>query len=273
MPRRSAIAVAVVALGGLAACGPPYPNAAPLASLEVAADPGWPVAEAGCEIQGAPPRPEVYDERAVATLMTWVYRDAPVEDYCGCAFRADQAVGPDCPYAGDGEAPAAIVWEPVVPPSRFGVYRRCWKQWSLEGQHDLARRKCAEVDEEFRAMEADLYNYHPALAALSQKRGENPFAPVQGEPRDYGGCEFETQSDMGKALKVEPPENVKGDLARIYLYMAARYGKGKDWKIKLSREQRLLLEKWSEADPVDDREKRRACRIQAIQGWENPYVK
>jgi len=272
MVRVAAPSFAALALLAGACAGPP----APFGTLEAQPPepaPAWPVAPAGCEVEGAPPRPSAYDARAVAALMTWVYRDFPVEDYCGCPFGADQTVGKDCAYVGEETAPV-IRWEPVVPPSRFGLYRRCWQQWSLgPGDDALARSKCAVEDEEFRAMEADLYNYHPALAALSERRADNPFAQVQGEPREFGECDFESQSVMGKSARIEPPPPVMGDMARAYLYMAAKYGKGRDWKIKLSREQRQLYEKWSEADPVDDRERLRACRIQAIQGWENPYVK
>lgn len=269
---------------GLTAGQAPRVAAAGAGASAAAAIP-WPEPPAGCDAAAAPARPERYDERSVAALMTWVYRDAPVEAYCGCTFARDQTAGAECGYAGDGTV-QRIRWEPVVPPSRFGVYRKCWKRWSA-GDHDgdgdiddddvvddaVARSKCAAEDAEFRAMEADLYNYHPVLAALSERRGANPFAQVQGEPRDFGACNFETQSDMGKALKVEPPPEVMGDIARAYLYMAAKYGKGRDWKIKLSREQRQLYEAWSAADPVDDRERLHACRIAAIQGWENPYVK
>lgn len=278
MLRTSAFTFAAALLAG--ACAAPVPSAPPgSVAPRVAGDAGdgipWPEPAAGCDVAGAPARPERYDEQAVATLMTWVYRDAPVEAYCGCAFRRNQAVGPECGYAGE-EASPRIRWEPVVPPSRFGVYRRCWQRWRGPedgGDDALARRQCAAEDEEFRAMEADLYNYHPVLAALSERRGANPFAQVQGEPRDFGACDFETQSDMGKSLKIEPPPAVMGDIARTYLYMAAKYGKGRDWKIKLTREQRQLYEAWSAADPVDERERRRACRIAAIQGWDNPYVK
>ena len=280
MARATAVLALAAAVAGAACAGPT--TAPGLAGTGVTIPPPeipWPEPAAGCEVAHAPARPEQYDEQAVAALMTWVYRDSPVENYCGCAFRRDQSVDAACGYG----APQRIRWEPVVPPSRFGVYRPCWKQWAKRSADDdddeataddaLARSKCAATDEEFRAMEADLYNYHPALAALSERRNGHPFAQVHGEPREFGRCDFETQSDMGKSLKVEPPPEVMGDLARVYLYMAARYGKGRDWKIKLSREQRQLYEKWSEADPVDDRERLHACRIAAIQGWDNPYVR
>lgn len=269
-----------LALALLAACADPPPPAAPLARFEaepvaLVSQPVIAVPAGGaCSIAGAPPRPAAYDERAFANVLTWAWADAPVESYCGCRFGADQTVRGDCAYQPGSGAMAAIRWEPVVPPSRFGVYRPCWQESTMsQGDDPVAREQCAKVDPEFREMEADLYNFHPVLADLSAQRGDNAFANVQGEPRDFGSCDFETQSDMGKKQKIEPPADVRGDVARVYLYMAARYGKGSDWKIKLPREQRLLYMKWAQADPVDDRERLRACRIAAIQGWQNPYIK
>lgn len=260
-------ATAILAVTLLTACAAPQ---APFAAAEVLP---WPEGPQGCDATTAPPRPERYDEAAVARAMTWVYRDHPVEAYCGCRFTRDQAIAPEgCGYDGDGAQ--AVRWEPIVPPSRFGVYRDCWERWGTEeGDNAVARRKCAAADPEFRTMEADLYNYHPAITPLSEVRGENPYGAVHGEPRQHGRCDFETQSVMGKYAAIEPPANVRGDIARAYLYMAAQYGKGKDWKIKLEREQRTLLEAWSKADPPDELERLRACRIQAIQGWPNHYVK
>jgi len=275
MPRPPASTpAALLAAGLVTACGGPPPPAVPLARFEAVPVAASPAPGARCGVDQPPPRPTAYDERAYAELLTWAWGDAPLESYCGCRFNADQTVQAGCPFQSAGGAIPTVRWEPVVPPSRFGVYRRCWQQWSVgPGDDPVARQQCAQVDEEFREMEADLYNFHPVLAELSALRAHHPFAHVQGEPREFGGCDFETQSNMGKALIVEPPPEVSGDLARVYLYMAARYGKGRDWKIKLRREQRLLYEKWAEADPVDDRERLRACRIAAIQGWENPYVR
>jgi deoxyribonuclease-1 len=270
-----AILLAAAVLAACAGAPPPAGQAAvPLARFEAQPLAVAPAPGAACGVEGAPPRPAAYDERAFADLLTWAWGEAPFETYCGCRFGADQKVQPDCPYAPPDATIPAVRWEPVVPPSRFGVYRRCWQQWSTsKGDDPIARQQCARVDEEFREMEADLYNFHPVIAELSAQRGDNPFANVHGEPRDFGACDFESQSDMGKKRKIEPPADVRGDLARVYLYMAARYGKGSDWKIKLPREQRQLYEKWAEADPVDERERARACRIAAIQGWTNPYVK
>lgn len=260
----------------VAACSPPPP--AQLGAIEARPVPAAFARTAAatpqaCDARDAPARPDRYDPQALAQVLAWVYRDTAVESYCGCPFAPDGSVLEPCGYAGE-EPATRIGWEAIVPPSRFGAYRRCWKQWNMgTGDNPVAIGKCAESDAEFRAMVSDLYNYHPVLEPLGHARAGNPFALAQGELRAFGSCDFESQSDMGKSAKIEPPPEVLGDLARATLYMAAHYGKGKDWKVRLSREQRELYERWAAADPVDDRERARACRIAAVQGWANPYVR
>src|SRR5688572_30689409 len=138
-----AVAAFTACLAG--ACAGPDPT--PLASFEarpLAASDAAPAPDPQCGAEGAPPRPDTYDERSVAQALTWAWRDHPVENYCGCRFGADQSVGPGCGYAGDDPAPPMILWEAVVPPSRFGVYRHCWQQWSVgDGDDTIARRQCA----------------------------------------------------------------------------------------------------------------------------------
>jgi len=57
--------------------------------------------------------------------------------------------------------------------------------------------------------------------------------------RQYGACNFEIG---GKPRVTEPREEVRGDAARIWLYMFDAY------KIKLTAAQRDMFETWSKAD-------------------------
>jgi deoxyribonuclease I len=87
---------------------------------------------------------------------------------------------------------------------------------------------------------------------------------VAGEPRLYGACNFE----IGGTPKVtEPRDDVRGGAARIWLYMTATY------KIRLTMAQRDMFEAWSKSDPVDEWEKLRDRRIEAVQGNKNPFVR
>jgi len=68
--------------------------------------------------------------------------------------------------------------------------------------------------------------------------------------------------------KIEPRPAIRGDVARTYLYMNWAYpGHG-----IISRSNQKLFEAWNRADPVDDWERERARRIEAIQGNRNPFI-
>jgi deoxyribonuclease-1 len=89
------------------------------------------------------------------------------------------------------------------------------------------------------------------------------MAEIEGEQRRFGRCDFEIAD-----RKVEPPDAVRGDVARTYLYMDAAYpGRG-----IVSRKNRKLFEAWSAADPVDAWECERARRIARVQGNVNAVV-
>ena len=68
--------------------------------------------------------------------------------------------------------------------------------------------------------------------------------------------------------KVEPRPEIRGDIARTYMYMEQAYpGHG-----IISQSNRKLFEAWAKVDPVDDWERERARRIEAIQGNQNPFL-
>jgi deoxyribonuclease-1 len=87
---------------------------------------------------------------------------------------------------------------------------------------------------------------------------------LPGEPREFGSCDIEI-SDR----KVEPRPDIRGDIARTYLYMHQAYpGHG-----IISRSNQKLFEAWDKEDPIDDWERERAKRIDGIQGNVNQFIK
>lgn len=80
----------------------------------------------------------------------------------------------------------------------------------------------------------------------------------------------------------EPPNNVKGDVARILFYMATRYEAGDKVDLELNEKVNngknpyhgklsVLLE-WHKQDPVDEIERKRNNVIQKWQGNRNPFI-
>jgi deoxyribonuclease-1 len=112
-------------------------------------------------------------------------------------------------------------------------------------------------------MEADLHNLVPAVGEINGLRSNYSFAMIPGEPRRFGLCDMEIEN-----RKAEPPEAVRGDIARTYKYMEAAYpGRG-----IISGKNRKLFDAWDRQDPVDDWECEREKRIAKIQGNHNGFV-
>ena len=113
-------------------------------------------------------------------------------------------------------------------------------------------------------MQADMYNLYPAVGEINGLRSNYSFAMIPGEKRRFGSCDMEIEN-----RKAEPPEMIRGDIARTYFYMNWAYpGRG-----VISKKNKKLFETWDKQDPIDDWERERAKRIEAVQGNENPFVK
>jgi deoxyribonuclease-1 len=215
--------------------------------------------------------PVIPDSYAVVKreLFEDVFADHRQTLYCGCAF--DRAKRPDltaCGYQSRGDAMRArrVEVEHVVPASWLGRGHRCWSEplcRSASGRPYKGRQCCLAIDPAFTRAHNDLHNLWPALGEVNEQRGNEPFGIVAGEPRAFGRCDFEVDRAAGR---VEPRPEVRGDIARIQLYMAETYG------IALSPDQRTLLEAWDRADPPDDFERTRDARIKRLQGHGNRFV-
>lgn len=200
--------------------------------------------------------------RSKSTLAKQVYTDYKTSFYSGCRFRQYNGklvhVKSSCGFRPRKNAKRAerIEWEHVVPAWVFGHQLACWKKGG--------RKNCGETNKTFRQMEADMHNLVPAIGEINGDRSNFGFGMISGEPRLYGSS-INMEVDFGKR-RVEPREEVWGDIARTYLYMRDKYG------FRLSNEDERLFAKWNNGDPVDRWEKQRNERIAKLQGNDNPYV-
>ncbi len=115
----------------------------------------------------------------------------------------------------------------------------------------------------YRLIAADLHNLYPMQASVNLKRRNAEFGNI-AEPEVPAaikrGCElYKSFQDL------EPSDALKGDVARVYLYMATTY------EVPLKGEFKTMLE-WHQLDPPDDGERDRNNRIEAIQGTRNIFV-
>ncbi len=101
-----------------------------------------------------------------------------------------------------------------------------------------------------------MYNLYPAIGEVNGLRSNYSMAMIPGELREFGVCDVEISRK-----KIEPRPEIRGDIARIYMYMDQVYpGRG-----IISGKNRKLFEAWSREDPVNEWECERARRIERIQ--------
>jgi len=181
--------------------------------------------------------------------VNWKSSAKPVSESCGYTPRN--------PITKKGKVnlrTQRIEWEHIVPAHRFGHHLSCWK---------TGGRKSCKKDPSFQQMESDMHNLVPAIGELNGDRSNFSFNIIKGEDRLYGKCDFEINF---KTRVVEPSEEIRGDIARVYLYMSERYG------VNLNSNEVSLFNHWSNEDPISEYEIFKHNLVSKEQGNTNPFI-
>ena len=215
-----------------------------------------------------PPDPMVFERYATAKRLLYdeVFADHRVTLYCACRFDAARRLDVACGSFGEGERARRVEVEHVIPAAWIGQGRRCWREpicRSSAGDAYRGRACCQKKDPAFRRAHNDLHNLWPAVGTVNGQRRHYAFALIPGEARRLGRCDVEIDH---QARRVEPRPEMRGDIARIGLYMELVHG------VRLNALQRDLFAAWDEADPPDGFELERDARITRLQGQGNPFV-
>ncbi len=138
-------------------------------------------------------------------------------------------------------------------------------------------------------MKSDIVHVVPTSSDLNSERGSYPLAEVGTKDNDcyatyciWGKCK--TPGYTGKVF--EPNDEIKGDIARIYFYMATCYeDKITGWtngsgstviggtKYKPYKQWYMdMLMRWAKLDPVDEVETARNNGVKEVQNNRNPFV-
>ena len=203
---------------------------------------------------------------AKSILAKKIYTDRDDTFYCGCdMYYADKKgkpwLTPDHSACGfkprkQAKRAARIEWEHVMPAWFFGHQRMCWQEGG--------RKQCGRSDSQFKSMEADLHNLVPAIGEVNGDRSNFSLAMVSSNiAPQYGQCDMKVDF---KSRKAQPTASVRGDIARVYFYMADTYG------LRLSSQDIKLYTAWNNSDPVTGEEKRIHDLKAKHQGRTNPYV-
>ncbi|MDM5332388.1 endonuclease [Ureibacillus composti] len=120
----------------------------------------------------------------------------------------------------------------------------------------------------------DIHHLRPTDVQVNSSRGNLDF-DIGGSP--ISGC----NGCLKDGDSFEPPDRVKGDVARILFYMAVRYEQGDRVDLELNEKvnngnnphgKLTVLLQWNEQDPVDGFERNRNNIIQEWQGNRNPFI-
>lgn len=120
---------------------------------------------------------------------------------------------------------------------------------------------------------ADLHHIRPSDAVVNSTRGNKRYGNADGGKATYGANPASGVLGGYSATYFEPLDNVKGDVARICLYVYVRWGSewGADSITEVFQSVDVLLE-WCEMDPVDTWEMGRNEVVQNIQGNRNVFI-
>ena len=155
-------------------------------------------------------------------------------------------------------------WMQIVPDTFYGRHKACMIEKpciNVFTKEAFGNPLCCRrIDPQYRAMEADLFNLVPVVTSLVVLQKGHIFGEVKTATERLGDVKFDEHY-------IEPPAKVKGNIARIYLYMQERYG------LELTQKQRRLFLKWHKEDGVDAKECKLAKTFQKIQGGVNPWLK
>jgi len=213
---------------------------------------------------------EAPDNRTKAVkLIKKIHYDYKQTWLNGCDYIYDPASCMDVTIVdtstcGVQEQKQRVKWIQIVPDSFYGRNRECMNEEvcvsKYTGKSYKGKRCCRQSDAVYRKMEADLFNYIPVVSAVAEKRKEQLFGKVEKPLYLIGKVKMDGSF-------IEPPDSLKGDIARVYLYMNERYG------LDLSLDEKEAFYYWHKLDSVDKRECDIAKTIMKIQGSSNRWIK
>lgn len=208
--------------------------------------------------------------KAKKILEREVYTENRKTLYCDADFSADKKVVLPSGFTvtKHKKRAAKIEWEHIVPAENFG---RTFKEWR-EGDNQCVNskgkafkgRRCAEkISEQYRYLQADMFNLYPAIGAVNALRSNYNFTMLPATSSSFGSCEMKIEQ-----RKAEPPANARGAISRTYLYMDSTYE-----AFTMSKQQRQLMTAWDKMYPVEPWECTRTKKITRLQHNENEVVK
>lgn len=118
----------------------------------------------------------------------------------------------------------------------------------------------------YKIQESDLFHLYPTDTIANSFRGHLEFEEVQNSEK-IPNCDLSRRgTDASNHFGFEPPDKIKGDLARSLFYFSVRYN------MPIPNDEEEILRKWNLDDPVDSEEELKNNLIMEAQGNRNPFI-
>ncbi|WP_304543327.1 endonuclease [Sulfurimonas microaerophilic] len=214
-------------------------------------------------------------------MLKQIYKGHQFTIYCECKYnyknknnmieRDSCGYIPRNEYTKKGkrnERARRIEWEHLIPAENFGRQFACWREGNAEcvGKNSKGykgRKCCEKVNQQYRIMQADMHNLFPAVGELNGDRKNFRFDFEEASGGQYGACKFDV---LFKEKRAKVREELRGVIARDYLYFNKRYG------MKLSKQELKKFTAWNKLYPPNEWEKERNEKIEKMQGNGNPFI-
>lgn len=193
-----------------------------------------------------------------------IFNNAGTTFYCGCKWKNRQVDLTSCGLQGYypkkyKKRAQRTEAEHIIPASWMLKVNKKLRQCAIDAKkHKSSKRNyCRKYDQDYKKAHNDLVNLWPAVGQINANRSNKPFVDeVIRIKEDYRKCE-----SISGSKGFVPPNNKKGDIARIAFYMGKTYG------ATYSKRQNILFNQWNINDPITIDEKKHHDRIIKIQGY------
>lgn len=180
-----------------------------------------------------------------------------IASYDDCHYKADRS---DCQ---NGDGSVSLIY------TNYSATMSQWNGWNRE--HVWPKSLAGDSTT---GGGADMHHIRPSDQVVNSTRNNKKYGNVDGGTAKYGSNP--ASGYLGgyyDSTYFEPLDNVKGDVARICLYVMVRWGE--DWNAtsitQVFESVDVLLE-WCELDPVDTWEMGRNEVVEDIQGNRNVFI-
>ena len=201
---------------------------------------------------------------ALRSLMTTTHFEKSSYNNC-----RDYAYYTDC-EKGAAEETVSLI---------YSSYTATKAQWASDGsngwnrEHVWARNLGGKYSDKNDAPGCDMHHVRPSDARINSIRSDRKYGNVPNGTAATGVI-AKTTGGHYEGDYFEPLDNVKGDVARICLYVYARYGgeyAGLNNITNVFASVEVLLD-WCELDPVDTWEMSRNDVVASVQGNRNVFI-